>query len=77
MHVEGDEVTSLTININPKTNLQATWTFGPREFCVWTGNIARTGTYAIATWKYLPYFDPDLSDYQKLVNKVKTYLVFS
>ncbi len=77
MHVEGDEVISLTIDINPKTKLQATWTFDSRKFCVWTGTTTRTGTSAIKTWKYLPYFDPDLSDYQKLINKVKTYLVFS
>lgn len=25
----------------------------------------------------LPYFEPDLSDYRKLINKLKTYLVFS
>ena len=25
----------------------------------------------------LPYFEPDLSKYHKLINKIKTYLVFS
>lgn len=26
---------------------------------------------------YLPYFEPDFSNYKKLVEKIKTYLVFS
>ncbi len=42
------------------------------------GSIEKT-LYATKIGKsiYIPYFTPDFSDYHKLLNKLKTYLVFS
>jgi hypothetical protein len=71
MIVEDDEVTSLSIGISHKTQLQATWIFNMRE--IWVIDLSDKDKI-ITT---IPYFEPDLSKYRKLVNKIKTYLVFS
>jgi len=45
-------------------------------------SIATFSLYVKKLWidpgyMILPYFDPDLSDYEKLVNKIKTYILFA
>lgn len=62
-------VTTLTIGITNK--LHATWRFDNNKVYVWEWGFAKD----LIT--YLPFFEPDLSDYKKLVKKIKTYLVFS
>jgi hypothetical protein len=71
MIVEDDEVTSLSIGISHKTQLQATWMFGMRE--IWV--LDPSNKDKIVTT--IPYFEPNLADYRRLINKIKTYLVFS
>jgi hypothetical protein len=71
MIVEDDEVTSLSIGISHKTQLQATWFFSTQE--IWILDPSDKNKM-VAT---IPYFDPDLSSYRKLVDKIKIYLVFS
>lgn len=71
MQVEDDEVTFLTILVSPKTMLKAGWSLTSKKFRVWRQQ--RNADSGIE----LPYFEPDLSDYNKLINKIKTYLVFS
>jgi hypothetical protein len=70
MAVEGDEVMSLSIGINTTHKLQATWLFNKQEILVWEENSRSIPTN-------IPYFEPDLSNYRKLVDKIKTYIVFS
>lgn len=66
--VEDDEVTQLAIDIG--NGLQAIWLFLLEA--VWIQGIKKDKEVVI-----LPFFEPDLSNYTRLVEKVKTYLVFS
>ena len=64
----GNEVEALTIELNKNTQLEAVWYFYVKE--LWITDKDKP----VIT---LPWFEPNLSDYKKLVNKIKTYLVFS
>lgn len=41
--------------------------------------IVKTNAQGVGRFSHqlLPYFEPDLSDYPKLINKIKIYLLFS
>lgn len=41
------------------------------------GNFLRDQTLTIINKINIPYFEPDLSDYNKLIEKIKTYVTFS
>ena len=56
----------ISIPLNPSTNI--IWYMGIGSVCV-NDSEART------TW--LPFFLPDLINFRKLIDKIKTYLVFS
>lgn len=71
MICEDDEVKSLSIGLDRGTHLQATWFFTLRE--IWILNMSKKEIPAVV----IPFFDPDFSNYKKLVNKIKTYLLFS
>ncbi len=66
--VEDDEVSQMAIDIG--NGLQAVWLFLLEA--VWIQGIKKDKEVMV-----LPFFEPDLSNYRKLVNKVKTYLLFS
>jgi hypothetical protein len=68
MACSGDEVESLIIGLDRKNKLQAAWYFNINELWILDDEKAVIE---------LPFFQPQLSDYHKLVDKVKTYLVFS
>ena len=68
--VENDEVVTFSMSLEYNTKLQITWGFKSGKLWVWDDKPFSPITY-------LPFFDPDFSDYRKLVNKIKTYLVFS
>lgn len=70
MYVLDDNVNCVTISLDNKNKLKATWLLEAKGLSVWT-----EGPDSVKT--HLPYFEPDLSNYKKLVNKIKTYLVFS
>ncbi len=65
---DGDVVASISIRLDSAGRREANWYFYINE--LW---IADGGKDAVA----LPFFEPNLSNYKKLVDKVKTYLVFS
>jgi hypothetical protein len=68
--VPTDTVYKVTIRIGGVPVKYVTWVFTKKELFL----MARTGRSNIT---YLPYFEPDLTNYNKLVDKVKTYLLFS
>lgn len=63
-----DEVRRITLKV--KDGLLVSWNLKD-ELC-WLSK-----TMDLELRQYLPYFEPDLSDYQKLINKVKIYILFS
>lgn len=60
----------LMINTNPMQYV--VWAYTYME--CWIFSEKEDGTF---TKTILPFFDPDLSNYKKLIEKVKTYLIFS
>lgn len=68
---EGEEVSQMSIDLG--NGLEAIFLFLLNK--VWV-QPTRANKNKI-DYTILPFFEPDLSDYKKLVNKVKTYLVFS
>jgi|ERR1035437_1452374 hypothetical protein len=63
-------ITSINLHIEGEelmTRLTAYWNYGNNTFYINTGY--RT--------KNLPWFEPNLSNYNALVQKVKTYILFS
>jgi len=62
-----DEVKIIKIPLT--TSVSVEWHLYNEIFFVWND------TSRIAT--KLPFFKPDLNDYKKLINKVKTYILFS
>lgn len=71
MIVEGNEVTQMSIDLG--NNLEAIWLFLARQ--IWIQPIR--GSKLDKNFTLLPIFEPDLSNYKQLVEKVKTYLIFS
>ncbi len=66
--VEDEEVSQMAIDIG--NGLQAVWLFILKA--VWIQGTKKDQQVVI-----LPFFEPDVSNYKRLVEKVKTYLVFS
>lgn len=71
MVCDDDEVTSLSLGMDYKTQLQATWLFNLRELWIWEGEKKEVPVIKI------PWFEPNFSNHRKLINKLKTYLLFS
>lgn len=69
--VDGDEVNQMSIDLG--NGLEAIWLFLMGKIWIQpTKGSKREDNFVI-----LPFFEPDLTNYNKLVDKVKTYLVFS
>lgn len=68
----GDNKQVATISITIQDDLGATWFLNSKKLTIhglnW--NSSRKTSY-------LPFFEPDLTDYPTLVNKIKTYVLFS
>jgi len=71
MIADGDEVSQMSLDLG--NDQEAVWLFTLNA--VWIQ--ARLHSKNPKNTVVLPFFEPDLSDYKKLVDKVKTYLVFS
>ena len=65
MHDTEDKVRSVTIQLTQKARVS--WLFDREIVILSQDNNNHT----------LPWFEPDLSQYRKLVDKIKTYIVFS
>jgi len=68
---DGDEVSQLSIDLG--NGLEAIFLFLLNK--IWV-QPTRSNSANI-DYTILPFFEPDLSNYKKLVEKVKTYLIFS
>ncbi len=65
------EIELMGIELHAQDMLRANWNFISKELFV------TRGPPEIATSQPMPYFEPKLDDYKKLVEKIKTYLPFS
>lgn len=68
-----DEVQKLSILVGFEPTIWATWHLLSQEIRV--HNYNKTISKIIGD--PLPWFEPDLSDYNKLVDKIRTYILFS
>lgn len=68
-----DEIVTMGIEISPQGMVRFQWNFKNKTAFVAKGPPEQAKETAV----YLPYFEPDLSDYWKLVNKLRTYITFS
>lgn len=71
MIVNGDEVSQMSIDLG--NGREAIFMFYLKK--IWVQSIA--GSSKPMDYIILPFFEPDLSNYKKLVDKVKTYILFS
>lgn len=75
---EKDQICRLSIGIDVGDKIRFTWICSRAEFfvskIVFTEKGSRKGFRHTLD---LPYFEPDLSDYPRLVQKLRTYLIFS
>lgn len=63
-----DVMYSMGIEIDTENMIRVNWMFDIKQMFVCKGE---DDTHS------LPYFEPDLSDYRKLVAKLRTYVMFS
>ncbi len=69
-----------------KSKFSVSWNFVERRIFIGPSILIKGRTVGPTTmtpgWEYqsttkLPWFEPDLSDFPKLLNKIKTYMCFS
>lgn len=66
-----DEMFSMGIEIDTLNMIRVNWVFDRQEVFVCKDPNNMNNVHS------LPYFEPDLSDYRKLVDKLRTYVMFS
>jgi len=71
-NINDGEVNSICIQITNKVD--ATWCF--RNNLLSVSNRGLPLRRLLESMQFIPYFEPDLSDYKKLVSKIKTYILF-
>ena len=71
MIVEGEEISQMSIDLG--NGLEAIFLFLMNKIWVQSCSYVKEKRDFVI----LPFFEPDLTDYKKLVDKIKTYLVFS
>lgn len=67
-----DIVLKATLMIDSASRLEACWWFLPKEFAIYNLNQQK-----VPKAHYMPWFEPDFSNYKRLIEKVKTYILFS
>lgn len=71
------ERVSFTLSMNPILSVEV-YPVPEENKIMSIGKSAPTEQAALTNGKKLPFYvEPDFSDYKKLVNKIKTYLLFS
>ncbi len=65
-----DIVHKATLLIDSTSRIEACWWFYPKEFAIYNLNDLKKV-------QWMPWFEPDFSNYKKLMEKVKTYILFS
>lgn len=66
----GDKIASIHIEIDPNTSKLVTWNFLSQSITL--SNTRKN----IVNRNAIPWFEPDLSDYKALINKLRTYICF-
>lgn len=74
-----DNIDYLTITIDLTNNIKALWTFYPPRLEVFKDIFIAKGFPVLAKKELivLPFFYPDLSKYNEIIEKIKKYIVFS
>ena len=70
-HPHGDELVRIGIEIDNTKSIRAYWWFITKQL-----GICQVHNKTMENIVYLPFFEPDFLDYKKLINKLKTYIVF-
>ena len=68
-----DIIETIGVELYNKTLVRVNWVFSTQQIIV-TKGLLKNKQYTIIN---LPYFEPDFSDYNKLIKKLRTYMVFS
>ena len=68
-----DELSTLSFVIDSKSQLRVTWFFDDKLVFIHKSSV----NLAKKNGQMIPYFEPDLSNYKKMLEKIKTYLIFS
>jgi hypothetical protein len=71
-NIDDSELSGICIQI--VGNTEAHWDFKNNLLSV--NKNAKTLKDRLESTKLIPYFEPDLSNYKKLVSKMKTYILF-
>jgi hypothetical protein len=71
-NINESDISTLSIHIANKT--YASWDFRNRLLHVGKEGLSLKET--IKSSLFIPYFEPDLLNYKKLVSKIKTYILF-
>lgn len=64
-----DKIISINVAVDLTWNIRAVWNIEERTLEIVSFDLGVSSTK-------LPFFEPDLKDYDGLINKVKTYLTF-
>lgn len=73
---DNDYVDSITFSLSMNPLVRVSWDFNKKDLKVAKGtivDIVKSNEEPLT----IPWFDPDLSDIRQLLNKIKTYVVFS
>lgn len=73
-----ETVSKIGIEISAKDNVYVQWSFRENKIYIlkWIkGKLFKSDPKRVDL--LVPFFEPDLSDYDKLINKIKTYITFS
>lgn len=69
-----DTMYKASIMVDSASQLEACWWFSPKEMAVYNLDInSKEGKNVV----WLPWFEPDFANYKRLIEKVKTYIIFS
>jgi hypothetical protein len=70
---DDDELSSMGLTLNFKTQIKITWDLNIKRIYVTKGDFKLLTNEG----QQIPWFEPDVSNYSKLVEKLKTYVTFS
>jgi hypothetical protein len=68
-----DEVSAIGVTLNNDKRTKASWLLENQHLVIYQGESFSMSTNLL----YIPWFEPNIEEYDKLVNKVKTYVTFS
>ena len=71
---DSDETILFTIGleIDPSNGLSTSWNFNTKKINIYNPRK----NFNSPLYNAIPWFEPDFSDYKKLLNKLKTYVIY-